>query len=130
MNRLKRFFHGRNGIDQLSLALLIFGACVLIIAQLIRMPIVGLVNYFCMFLFFYRTLSRDIAKRRYENMKYLMLVQKIKRFIKLRLRIIKEIRSHKYIRCPHCGQRIRVPRKKGRIVITCQRCSLSFGDKS
>lgn len=129
MNWMRRLLYGRNGIDQLSLAILIFGAMTLILAQLIRMPLVGVVYWLCMFLFFYRTLSRNTYRRREENMRYLLLMKRVRDWFRLRGRMIREARTHTYLKCPRCGQRIRAPRGKGRVVITCQKCRGSFGKK-
>jgi RNase P subunit RPR2 len=41
-----------------------------------------------------------------------------------------EIRQYKYLICPQCTQRLRVPRGKGRIRVTCTRCGNVFETKS
>lgn len=41
-----------------------------------------------------------------------------------------EIRQYKYFICPQCTQRLRVPRGKGRIRVTCTRCGNVFETKS
>ena len=35
-----------------------------------------------------------------------------------------------YLKCPNCGQMLRVPRGKGRITVTCRGCGASFQEKS
>jgi Ca2+/Na+ antiporter len=130
MNWLRRFFYGRNGLDQLSLAFLVFGALVMVLSLAVRLPMIGIVYYLCMFIFFYRTISRDVTRRRQENMRYLMVVKRVRDWFRLRVRIVKEFRTHVYLKCPYCKQRIRAPRGKGRIIITCQRCHASFGAKT
>ncbi|MDO4572272.1 MAG: hypothetical protein Q4C13_02800 [Clostridia bacterium] len=41
-----------------------------------------------------------------------------------------EIRQYKYFICPQCTQRLRVPRGKGRLRVTCTRCGHVFETKS
>ncbi|MDO4798818.1 MAG: hypothetical protein Q4A01_12455, partial [Coriobacteriales bacterium] len=42
----------------------------------------------------------------------------------------KEFKGYKHLTCPECGQRVRVPRKKGKIRITCPKCHAKFEAKS
>lgn len=41
-----------------------------------------------------------------------------------------EIRQYKYFICPQCTQRLRVPRGKGKLRVTCTRCGNVFETKS
>lgn len=41
-----------------------------------------------------------------------------------------EMRQYKYLICPQCTQRLRVPRGKGRIRVTCTNCGNVFETKS
>ena len=40
------------------------------------------------------------------------------------------MRQYKYLLCPQCTQRLRVPRGKGRIRVTCTNCGNVFETKS
>ena len=39
-------------------------------------------------------------------------------------------RSHKYFRCPACGQPLRVPRGAGKIWVSCRACGAGFEQHS
>lgn len=41
-----------------------------------------------------------------------------------------EIRQYKYFMCPQCAQRLRVPRGKGKLRVTCTHCGNVFETKS
>lgn len=43
---------------------------------------------------------------------------------------LQELRKYKYFVCPQCAQRLRVPRGKGRLRVTCTRCGNRFEIKS
>ncbi len=42
----------------------------------------------------------------------------------------REYRTYRYLICPQCSQRLRVPRGKGRIRVTCTKCRNQFIAKS
>ena len=46
-------------------------------------------------------------------------------FNKLKYNINQKI-HYKIVSCPKCGQKLRLPRKKGHITVTCRRCSSQF----
>ncbi len=101
-----------------------------------------------------RMFSKDKSKRYRENMKFLSIVTAVQNWFKRtfksngtqrtktprtkthRARKAKknptwsEIRQYKYLICPQCTQRLRVPRGKGRIRVTCTRCGNVFETKS
>jgi hypothetical protein len=37
-----------------------------------------------------------------------------------------EYRKYKITKCPNCKQKLRLPRGKGEIIVTCKRCSVKF----
>ena len=39
-------------------------------------------------------------------------------------------KHYKIVKCPSCSQSLRLPRKKGNIVVTCKRCSYKFDLKT
>lgn len=34
--------------------------------------------------------------------------------------------NYKIVKCPSCGQKLRLPRKKGKITVTCRKCGTDF----
>ena len=41
-----------------------------------------------------------------------------------------EMRQYKYLLCPQCAQRLRVPRGKGKLRVTCPKCRTKFEVRS
>lgn len=127
-NALSRFMYGRNGVDRLTLTM-VWTALVLDIINIFlreKVPlaysIIGTVAGIITLLALFRMFSRNLEKRRAENAKFMEKVWwPISRRMagKRQQRMDKE---HCYFTCPGCGAVCRVPRGKGRIVITCPRC--------
>src|SRR5699024_9720172 len=71
---------------------------------------------------FYRVLSKDTAKRYQENMKFLGVWNSMRNKVVNKVRQIKNLKNYKYYKCPSCKQKLRVPRGKGKVSITCPKC--------
>jgi len=134
---LARFMYGRNGTDQLNRALLVLylvlwiGGTVLsaVLDSRILYNVINTLMAVAMVAIFYRTFSRNLAKRREENRKFLAWWWPIKS----RMAGAKQRRmdkEHKYFTCRRCKTICRVPAGKGKIVITCPKCGSKIVGKS
>ncbi len=74
-----------------------------------------------------RIFSRNIQARYAENNKYLALRQKFMAYVRGSSR---GDAAHRIYRCPKCSQKVRVPRGRGRIAITCPKCGHEFIKKT
>jgi len=115
---LQRFMQGRYGTDKLNMVILGAGFAACLLSMFIRADwlnlVLTLISYALMFWAIFRTLSRNTYKRYRENRRYLMLLQRFKD------------KDHRYFDCPRCRQNVRVPKGKGKISITCPKCSEKF----
>ena len=126
MNRIKqafaRFMMGRYGTDKLNTWILGVGVVLCLISVFIQYPPVNLAlttcSYILMVWAIFRTFSRNTYKRYRENRRFLMILDRIKD------------REHRYFDCPKCRQPVRVPRGKGKIMITCPKCKEKFQRKT
>ena len=66
----------------------------------------------------FRTFSRNTYKRYQENRRYLRFMDQLRD------------KEHRYYTCPRCRQTVRVPKGKGKISITCPKCSERFIKKT
>jgi len=130
-NWLYRFMIGRYGHDKLNYFLIIFAMILSITSGLFFRGnvYVSLVVYLLLTITLIRMFSRNHYRRRKENGKFMELTRPIRSFYK-QVRNNLTDRSHKYYTCPQCGQKVRVPRGRGKIEITCPSCRHRFTRRS
>jgi len=146
-NRLYRFMQGRNGVDVLAKFLnkLSFG-CLIVAILFTFLSLVFLrhnapvastvfrILYYVVYgigvillvLWIFRVFSRNVAKRQAENTRYEYQMQKWRRKVSAWKQQWKDRKKYKYFSCPNCKQKIRAPRHKGKIRVTCSKCSHVF----
>lgn len=130
MNRFKRFMMGRYGSDELGVALLILTFLLMILIKIIDIPYLGLLVYIPLGFCLYRILSKKVYKRRQENFIFLGWLNPFKNHLRnLKIRV-QDRKTHKYFKCPKCGQMVRLPKGKGKICITCPKCKHEFVKKT
>ena len=115
---LRRFMDGRYGSDKLNTAILM-AALVLVLVYTFLPPglakiVLWLISYVLMIWAIFRMLSRNTYRRYQENRRFLQILDCVRD------------REHRYYNCPNCHQRVRVPRGKGKISISCPKCREKF----
>ncbi len=130
MQKLREFMYGRYGTDQLSLALVAGGFVCYTLYVFTRWRVLYLFSLVLYGIALFRTLSRNTGKRRAENQKFMNLWYKLKnKWIGVKADF-EERKTYKHFKCPRCGQKIRIPRGRGKIEICCPKCSNRFIKKS
>lgn len=131
---LARFMYGRNGTDQLNMALLVVYLVVLLLEAFLGRRfavrvVLDVVTAALAALVLFRTFSRNLTKRRAENERFLGWWLPVKQRVSgaRQRRLDKE---HKYFTCKNCKTICRVPAGKGRIEITCPKCGGKIIGKS
>lgn len=132
--KFARFMMGRYGVDQFSRAILMFTLVLIVVSLFFRTPVAGTIfNVVILFLLIYnyvRMFSRNHEKRYAENQAYLRIVWKVKGFFQKEASHMKQRKTHHIYTCPDCRQKIRIPRGRGKICITCPKCGKEFIKKS
>jgi ribosomal protein S27E len=132
-----RVMAGRYGSDQFSIALLVFYCILLLLSSVLRLGILNILAIAVLFWCLWRMLSRNREKRWKENEWFLSWwnpVWKWMRGISSRFHAEQEFAAMKardkgtfrYYKCPKCGNKLRVPKGKGKIAITCPVCHNEF----
>ncbi|WP_407389914.1 hypothetical protein [Carnobacterium jeotgali] len=128
--RFQRFMVGRYGVDKLSTYLLYGGLAIVLFFNLLNWSIGGLLGWAAIILGYYRTFSRNRTKRYQENQKFLTFKRRIDNKWKKQRKKFQERKIYKYYACPTCHKKLRVPRNKGKITITCPHCREKFIKKT
>lgn len=130
MQKLREFMYGRYGTDRLSLALVAGGFVCYTLYVFTRWRVLYLFSLVLYGIALFRTLSRNTGKRRTENQKFMNLWYKLKnKWIGVKADF-EERKTYKHFKCPRCGQKIRIPRGRGKIEICCPKCSNRFIKKA
>ena len=130
MDFLRRFMAGRYGSDQLNNALLLLGLVLIVVEWISRWRWVSLFVLALLILCYFRMFSRNIQARYAENQWFLRRWGPVSNRLRNMLARFRDRKTHRYFKCPQCKQRLRVPRGRGKINITCPHCHHQFIRKS
>ena len=119
---LNRFMIGRYGPDHLGIAMIVFAFIMSLLNATVWHSPFLLTSYLFFGLTIYRMLSRNIPRRRAENDIFIRYWWPLRMKIKGIIQKIKDKRKYMYYKCPTCKSKLRVPKGKGKIRITCPKC--------
>lgn len=128
--RMQRFMTGRYGADQLSKLYLILAMVCLLLSLFTRWGIFCIIGAVLLVYTYYRMFSRNISKMYAQNQRFLNLRYRATAKWNNRKKERAQRQIYRFYSCPGCKQRVRVPRGKGRIQITCPKCRTEFVKKS
>jgi len=125
-NKLAHFMYGRYGTDQLYTALIVAYFILIVVNSFISSKIISFFMSAILIWIIFRILSRNVYKRQMENEKFMKIWKPAKAKGSLELRRIKEIKTHRFRKCPHCKKVLRLPRMRGKHTVKCPRCNKEF----
>lgn len=134
MNKIKekfsKFMYGRYGTDKLNMFLVIMLLVFAVGNFSVRNEYFSMVftswEFLLIFLIYYRMFSKNISKRYAENQKYLSIENRVRRFFGKSKYMQQQRKEFHIYTCPQCKQKIRIPRRKGKISIRCPKCGSEF----
>lgn len=135
--KIARFMAGRNGVDQLGKASLWLSLIFLVITMFTHQGWIYLLAIAALVYSYFRMMSRNTSKRYLENQHFLQKTYKIRswfgglsskaKYQKSKMSYDHEQRKiYRIFYCPACKQKIRAPKGKGKICITCPKCKTEF----
>lgn len=128
--RMQRFMAGRYGNDQLNQFIFIVAIISMVLEIIARQSLFYTLTLVLLILAYVRVFSRNINKRYEENMKFLQRKDAILNKFRKQKYYAAQRRNYHIYTCPQCKQKIRIPKGKGKISITCPKCRTSFIKKS
>lgn len=128
---LLRFMLGRYGGDTLNWTLIILALFLSFVSgfRFIGNTLLAILGYILLLLSLFRALSRNIFKRRNENQLFLSMTSPLRKQFKVVYSNVKDP-SRKYFLCPQCQRIMRIPKKRGKVEITCPTCRHRFNARS
>ena len=127
---LRRFMMGRNGADDLSMAMLILALVLMLVSSITGIVLINLLGLVCYGLIIYRMFSRNLEKRYAENQKYVSFRNNAKKSLSQAKIRLKNSKKYKYFKCPECKALLRLPRNVGEVTVTCGKCRHAFKKKA
>lgn len=135
-DKFNKFMQGRYGVDDFS-RFTMGAALVLIILAMFAnifsrtagstLDILGVAAIVYAYI---RIFSRNIQQRYAENQKFLQMTAKFRFRFNKEKNLMKQRKTHHIYSCPGCGQKIRIPKGKGKIEIECPKCHTKFVKRS
>lgn len=145
---MANLMRGRYGTDELNKFLLVVALVLIILDMFVRWRFIDLLTVLILIYVYCRMFSRNINNRYRENQKFLGFISKFRGgkgsggyaggysnaggsgtggfssgFSSGR------DKTHKILRCPGCGEKLRVPKGAGTIMINCPHCNTKFKKK-
>lgn len=146
-------FRGRYGFDLLNKVLLLIGLLLTLSKYTFALGFVMIIYSL------YRALSKDTVKRSNEGMKFenwlraklsflankgfnnspqgygsnyrnMNFRESINSYTDSIKKWVRDKKKYKIVSCTKCGQKLRLPRGKGKIIVTCKKCGFEFKMKS
>ena len=135
-DKFNKFMQGRYGVDDFS-RFTMGAALVLIILAMFAnifsrtagstLDILGVAAIVYAYI---RIFSRNIQQRYAENQKFRQMTSKFRFRFNKEKNLMKQRKTHHIYSCPGCGQKIRIPKGKGKIEIECPKCHTKFVKRS
>ncbi len=131
--KLAQFMSGRRGMDEFSKFLLIATLVLIVLSWFtggILRAVLGVLEIVCLVLCYIRVFSRNIYKRQQENAWYLQKKSAVVKWFRSLRERWQQRKEYRFFRCPACKTLLRVPKNKGKLLLTCRKCGNRFEKKT
>ena len=123
-------FKGRQGPDDLAVTSTNLAVVVLVVDLFAHVQWLGWLALALLAYAIWRMTSRNIPARTRENSAFLKALGPNKVWVQNPKAAFAEAKGYKHVKCASCGQRVRVPRGKGKLRVTCPKCRTKFEVRS
>lgn len=134
-DKFYRFMQGRYGVDQFAKFTMGVALVSIVLAIFVNTgssagSLLDMLGLVAIVYTYFRIFSRNISKRAQENQKYLSATAKLRQRLNKEKNMMKQRKYYHIYTCPSCGQKVRIPRGKGKIEISCPKCHSKFVKRS
>ena len=124
--KINQFMQGRYGVDDLNRVLMYLSLVLIVLTLFIHHRALSIITALSLVLLYFRMLSRNITARYRENQLFLNKTEGIRNWIARQKYELSQRKEYHIYKCPGCGQKVRVPRGKGKIMVRCRKCGNEF----
>lgn len=128
--KLAAWLRGRNGSDELSVFSIAVALLLVLLNMFVNSIILSVIALVLVAYAWWRMSSKDLESRENENGVFLEFIGPMRTWLQNPAQAVGEARAYKHLKCPECGQRVRVPRGKGRVRVSCPKCHNKFEAKA
>lgn len=129
-NKMQRWMIGRYGTDELSRFLLWVGIIIILASYFVKSTsarsILNSMAWIVVIYSYFRVFSKNIIKRSRERDIFLRKTSGIRSKTSVYKKMWHDRKTHNYYKCPKCKTWVRVPKGRGKIVISCKKCREEF----
>ena len=128
--KMMEWLQGRQGPDDLAVFSMNLAIVVVVVNLFARVSWLGWVALVLIAYSMFRIQSKNLGSRARETEAFLKALGPARPWVQNPRAAWAELRAYKHVRCASCKQRVRVPRGKGKLRVTCPRCKTKFEVRS
>lgn len=128
--KVAEWLRGRQGPDDLAVFSVNLAVILVLVNVFARQSWLGWLALALVLYAMFRIQSKNLGARSKENASFLKALGPARPWVQNPKAAIAELKAYKHVRCPSCKQRVRVPRGKGTLRVTCPKCHNKFEVRS
>lgn len=130
LQKILFYMNGRYGYDEFSKFLIILGLVFGIVSNFAGGVWVSAAGIAIIAFGVLRIVSKEKNNRYKELTKYLAVKYKVQHVYRKGKNRWVQRKAYKFVKCPNCKQKLRIPKGKKKLKVTCPSCKQSFIRKS
>ena len=128
--KVAEWMRGRRGPDDIAIFCIGLAVLLVIINLFANVGLISLIALALIVYAIFRIQSKNLSARAKENEDFLKAIGPARPWLQNPKAAAAEAKEYKHAKCSSCGQRVRVPRGKGKLRVTCPKCGEKFEVKS
>ena len=128
--KVAEWLRGRQGPDDLAVFCVNLAMVIVLVNVFAHVGALSFVALAVLAYGIFRIQSKNLGARARENEAFLNALGPVRPWVQNPRAAYGELRAYKHVRCTSCKQKMRVPRGKGKLRVTCPKCRTKFEVKS
>lgn len=128
--KVYRFMQGRYGMDAFSGFLIGAGLLTAVLNAFFGSRILTVLSWAFVIFAYSRIFSKNRGRCIAQNLWFYNHTKAVREFVQKERGRMRVRKTHHIYTCKKCGQKIRIPKGKGRIMVTCPKCRNEFPKRS